>query len=400
MEQKTAVAVLPTELLTIDPDTFVDTVYEPFETRLTKALEASKDVAYVITTKEGMEVAKTHRRVFRDIRIELEKKREESKGPIIKIGKLIDSRAKEITAKVTPEEERFDKDIKAEEQRIEDEKAAKIKAEAERNAQIQSAIDAIKNIPLKAIQMNSAQTEEELVALHKIVPSADVYGERFVEAEIAIKASIDQLNLMLEGKKAQEQLAAMQEAQRIEEERLARIAAEEKAKAEAKAREEQAAQAAALKVQQEEIERQRAEMAAQQRAIDEQRAALEAELKAKAEREAAAKLAEETARIRAEEQANVRAEADALASAGVGKNNHQSEAVTHDGARPAAASQTEPAAPVANVVQLPSRHYRPTDDEIIEALALNFRVHESKVIEWLLEVDLKAASERMAQEFA
>lgn len=42
---------------------------------------------------------------------------------------------------------------------------------------------------------------------------------------------------------------------------------------------------------------------------------------------------------------------------------------------------------------------RPTDDEIIDALALHFRVHESKVIEWLLEVDLKAASERMAAEF-
>ena len=37
------------------------------------------------------------------------------------------------------------------------------------------------------------------------------------------------------------------------------------------------------------------------------------------------------------------------------------------------------------------------DDAIIEALALHFRVHESKVIEWLLAMDLKAAAERMAQ---
>lgn len=50
--------------------------------------------------------------------------------------------------------------------------------------------------------------------------------------------------------------------------------------------------------------------------------------------------------------------------------------------RPAAAA---PAAPT-----------RPTDDQIIEVLALHFRVHESKVIEWLLDVDLPAASERMA----
>jgi len=43
---------------------------------------------------------------------------------------------------------------------------------------------------------------------------------------------------------------------------------------------------------------------------------------------------------------------------------------------------------------------RPSDDEIIAALALHFRVHESKVIEWLLDMNLDAATERMAEEFA
>jgi len=43
---------------------------------------------------------------------------------------------------------------------------------------------------------------------------------------------------------------------------------------------------------------------------------------------------------------------------------------------------------------------RPTDDQIINALAMTYRVHESKVIAWLLDMDLKAASERMAKEFA
>lgn len=51
----------------------------------------------------------------------------------------------------------------------------------------------------------------------------------------------------------------------------------------------------------------------------------------------------------------------------------------------------------APVVHKPAR---PTDDEIIDALALHYRVHESTVIEWLLEMDLQAASERMAREFA
>lgn len=43
---------------------------------------------------------------------------------------------------------------------------------------------------------------------------------------------------------------------------------------------------------------------------------------------------------------------------------------------------------------------RPTDDNMIRVLALHYRVHESKVIEWLLAMDLDAASKRMAREFA
>lgn len=39
---------------------------------------------------------------------------------------------------------------------------------------------------------------------------------------------------------------------------------------------------------------------------------------------------------------------------------------------------------------------RPTDDQIIAVLALHFRVHESKVIEWLCAMNLETAGQRMA----
>ena len=35
------------------------------------------------------------------------------------------------------------------------------------------------------------------------------------------------------------------------------------------------------------------------------------------------------------------------------------------------------------------------DDEIIDAISLHYRVHESTVIGWLLAMDLEAASARM-----
>jgi hypothetical protein len=46
-----------------------------------------------------------------------------------------------------------------------------------------------------------------------------------------------------------------------------------------------------------------------------------------------------------------------------------------------------------------NRQGRPSDAEIIEALALHFRVHEFKVIEWLLDVDLDRQSRELASNF-
>lgn len=57
--------------------------------------------------------------------------------------------------------------------------------------------------------------------------------------------------------------------------------------------------------------------------------------------------------------------------------------------RPAPSLATSRSAPQAVKAE------RPSDDEIIETLALKYRVHESKVITWLIDMDLDEASERM-----
>ena len=55
-------------------------------------------------------------------------------------------------------------------------------------------------------------------------------------------------------------------------------------------------------------------------------------------------------------------------------------------------AEAEPASPPT----LPRRATRPTDDDIIDTLTLHYRVHESKVIEWMIDMDLDAASKRAA----
>lgn len=42
---------------------------------------------------------------------------------------------------------------------------------------------------------------------------------------------------------------------------------------------------------------------------------------------------------------------------------------------------------------------RPSDQMIIETLALAFRVHEMTVISWLIDMDLEKASEEAEKEF-
>jgi hypothetical protein len=114
-----AVTEKPQQLLTIEPKQYVALVFEPFSKRLNDAKALANDVILDVTTTAGMAVAVKHRATFRDIRVGSEKARKERKAPILEIGKLLDSRQKEIEAEIEPFETRFDDAIKEEEQRKE-----------------------------------------------------------------------------------------------------------------------------------------------------------------------------------------------------------------------------------------------------------------------------------------
>jgi hypothetical protein len=198
-------------LVTLVPETYVQAIYEPFNNRLATAIAQSKDVKYNIQTKEGMEVAVKHRAIFRAIRIEADKERKARKAPIDEIGKLINRTYETIETAVTPHESKFDGDIKAEEARLEEEKAAKLKAEKEAEAAVQNRIDAIKNKPLQFLNSSAEDIEYAIGELSLIIPTPADYAERYIEAEYAIKETISSLNSMAAGKIAQAQLAEQQE---------------------------------------------------------------------------------------------------------------------------------------------------------------------------------------------
>lgn len=130
----------------------------------------------------------------------------------------------------------------------------------------------------------------------------------------------------------------------------------------------------------------------EQKRLDEERERIRQEEQAKAEaaaREEQARIAEqhkaEQARAEAEETARMERAAEA-----------EVDGITEaDQPAPAEARQQPGNAP-APIKPAVSAH-KPSDDQIIEVLALHYRVHESKIVEWLLDMDLHQASDKLAQ---
>lgn len=105
---------------------------------------------YEVSTKDGMHAARTARRELRELRVDIEKRRETLKAPIIARGRLLDSEAKRITAALSALEDPIDAQIKSEEQRAERERAERERHERERVAAIDARIAWIRRMPAEA----------------------------------------------------------------------------------------------------------------------------------------------------------------------------------------------------------------------------------------------------------
>ena len=234
-------------LMTLQPEQYAAEVYQPFKTRLAAAIEAARSIEYDIATGKGLEVVTKARRTLMDIRIEANKQREERKAPIIKIGKLLESSYKAVEELVLPLETFFDGEIKAEEQRKENEKQAKIAAERLRIEGIQARIAVFGNLVLQAAGKGSVAIKDLIDQVEELDINEELY-EEFVQQAIVAK---DDAGAALEvAHKAAYDAEQAIEAARIQREKEDRQRAEETAKLEAQRAEQEriaAAQAAESK---------------------------------------------------------------------------------------------------------------------------------------------------------
>jgi hypothetical protein len=391
----------PQQLITIEPAKYVELVFEPFAKRLADAKTLAAAAEFDVTTTAGMAVAVKHRATFREIRVASEKARKERKAPILEIGKLLDSRQKEIEAEIEPFESRFDAAIKAEEKRKDDEKISRALAESARITAIRQSIDGFRAFATSAVGRSSLQIAAMIETLEGVEITLESHQEFAGEAEATKVATVNKLWEMFKAQQAheaeQKRLQAEREAierQRAELAEQERKAAAARAEQEAKDRaererveaEQRAAQekaAAELRAQQQAhaklVREQQAEIARQHAEIDAERQR-QADDAARAEREKQAAIAAEAARVAAEERRKQEAE-EAAARAEVARIRAEQDAAIAEQKRRE---------------RVEFEKNGPGDVEIVETLAKHYDVVIGDAMEWMKKFDYAAADEYFA----
>lgn len=330
-----------------------------------------------VKDKAGREQAHNATMTLVRARTSIKKVADEAREDAKRFNAAVIAEERRLTAIVEPEEKRLkglrDDWDTAEAAR----KEAEAAAERARLLAISEKIAALRNYLTLASQCRSSERIQALfdkLAVEEV--TAEVYAEFEDEAAQAKAETLARIKPVLETKQAEE-AAREAEQRRIEAERLAAAEARRAAEEAQRAADEAAAKVAA---QQAELERQQRELAEQQAAFQRQM------LEAAAAAQAAAVVAEDPP-------ANKSAWPDA---GGVVEVEPDAQPEPIPGIDDVADVTSEASLTAATT---PTSMDRPTDDQLIEVLAQHYRVHESKVIAWLLDMDMDAAAERMSAEF-
>lgn len=340
-----------------------------------------------ITNTDGREQVHSARMVLKTLRVDIQKRGKEARDNATKFSKAVIAEENKLIALISPEEDRLQKLQDGWDAAIEAEKQAKIDAELKRVADIQKRIAAIREFPDGLSLRSAADVQKKLEEAEAF--AIDETFEEFAEAArstlanavLAVK-NIHYERVQYETEQARikaereelEQLRAAQ-AKRDAEER-ARIAEEER-QAKAARDAEAAKQAAELKAAR---EKQAAEAAAERKRIADEEAA------AKAIRDAeAAKQAEE---LRLQREAQAKADADAKAIRDAEAKKLADERAEFERQQAAARKVKEEEERVKREQARLASIKKPADDELLGVLAHHYSVPVSKVIEWVLALDL------------
>ena len=264
------------------------TEYSETQARLAEIKETYGTEVPDASTKEGYTRCKEVSQEMVSLRTGIEKKRKDLKAPILAMGKLVDSQAKDITAQIQSIETPF-----KEAYRAVDEEKKRIKAE------IEERFVYLKTLVSNSRELSSDEIEKLIEQIAEYDVSKATFGRRVDEASAVVASTLDGLSSLLstvieeeaQRRKDEEDRAELErlraEKQKRDEEEARRIAEEKR-----KEREEQIRKEAAERAEREAEE-------AKRRAEESEKLRIEAEKRAEEQR----KIDAENAKIAAEQAA-------------------------------------------------------------------------------------------------
>lgn len=319
------------------------------------------NVVYDVSTTAGMTDAKAARAAIREPRYEIERIRKAAKAPILALGKKLDNEAARITRELEKLELPIDEAIKAEEDRKELERQARIEAEQKRVADLQERLAELRGNRTLSATSGSKLIADHIEDLDRLAVD-DSFQEFRQQAEDAKAAGLTWLRELHDSALAHEAEQARIKAEREELARLRKAEDERQAAERARLAEEERVARAARE----------AEAARQAEELRKQREAQEAE----------------NARVRAEQEAAARAERARIAAEQKRLAEERAEfARQQEQARQAREAEEREKAEQARLANLK----RPEDAELVGVLARHYRVPDAKVIEWLAATNWKKA---------
>ena len=153
-------------------------------------------VVFDVRSKKGMEEARAARQLVREPRYRAERIREEAKAPLLALGRRLDAEAKRIKTAILAIEEPIDRQIKEEEERVERERQEAVAREQARVAAIRKRIDEIRGIPLLAAGKSVKQLEGLISGANGLYQGFD-FGEFDAEATSVLVAAQEALHAAL-----------------------------------------------------------------------------------------------------------------------------------------------------------------------------------------------------------
>lgn len=329
-------------------------VYNPIEAGIALLLEKHGAVLTTppdVSTPKALETTKKNRTEMVKFRTAIEAARVKEKAESLAYGKLVDSEAKRITAIAAPIELAYDTAITKEEARLEAIRQVEIEAERQRIAGHRARIQAIKDVRETAFLCRTSDRLKQLIdgMPARMEPTFEEFQDEALTAFNEVCTVLGQLHTAkVEQEQAAAELARQQAElaqQRAEQERIDREAQALRDEQEADAKAVRDAESAALKKQSDELTQREAEVS--------------------------------------------RREAIAAAPM-VAQKTFEEQVATY--------AQAVAPAPV-KVMPIVRKDARPTDIAITEVLALYYRVHESKILEWLMDMDFSALGRYIESEF-